>query len=64
SVNYYRNRKTGGEKQLVFLHLFYFRDLLDSPIPKRGRIKLLILFMRGFGDTCGEKPSRLGEIGK
>ncbi|MGE7661947.1 hypothetical protein ACQKL6_09495, partial [Peribacillus sp. NPDC097197] len=31
SVNYYRNRKTGGEKQLVFLHLFYFRDLLDSP---------------------------------
>ncbi|MFJ7677477.1 hypothetical protein ACIQXQ_05435, partial [Peribacillus sp. NPDC097198] len=30
-VNYYRNRKTGGEKQLVFLHLFYFRDLLDSP---------------------------------
>ncbi|MFJ7831068.1 hypothetical protein ACIQXU_12660, partial [Peribacillus sp. NPDC097284] len=31
SVNYYRNRKTGGEKQLIFLHLFYFRDLLDSP---------------------------------
>lgn len=24
--------KTGGEKQLAFLHLFYFRDLLDSPL--------------------------------
>ncbi|MEC1178373.1 hypothetical protein P9B03_07765, partial [Metasolibacillus meyeri] len=27
-----KNIKTGGEKQLAFLHLFYFRDLLDSPM--------------------------------
>lgn len=26
-----KNINTGGEKRLVFLHLFYFRDLLDSP---------------------------------
>lgn len=31
SVNYYKNRKTGEEKRIVFLHLFYFRDLLDNP---------------------------------
>ncbi|MGE7663620.1 hypothetical protein ACQKL6_18245, partial [Peribacillus sp. NPDC097197] len=39
SVNYYRNRKTGGEKQLIFLHLFYFRDLLDSPVFLLGTYK-------------------------
>jgi hypothetical protein len=26
-----RYQKTGGEKRNVFLHLFYFRDLSDSP---------------------------------
>jgi len=26
------NIKTGEEKRLVFLHLFYFKDLLVSPI--------------------------------
>ncbi|MEK3798824.1 transposase [Peribacillus sp. FSL H8-0477] len=30
-VNYYKNRKTGEDKRIVFLHLFYFRDLLDNP---------------------------------
>ncbi|WP_322555746.1 hypothetical protein, partial [Sporosarcina beigongshangi] len=25
-----QNTITGGEKRLVFLHLFYFKDLLDS----------------------------------
>ena len=31
SIKHYKNRKTGGEKRFIFLHLFYFRDLLDSP---------------------------------
>jgi hypothetical protein len=26
-----KNTKASGEKQLVFLHLLYFRDLSDSP---------------------------------
>jgi len=26
------NKKTGEEKRVVFLHLFYFRDLLESPL--------------------------------
>ena len=26
-----KNTRTGGEKRFVFRHLFYFRDLLDSP---------------------------------
>ncbi len=31
SEKYRKPTKRGGEKRLVFLHLFYFRDLLDSP---------------------------------
>ena len=26
-----KNTKAGGEKRFIFLHLLYFRDLLDSP---------------------------------
>ncbi|MFJ7746551.1 hypothetical protein [Peribacillus sp. NPDC097295] len=32
SMKHYKNRKTGGEKRFIFLHLFYFRNLLDSPL--------------------------------
>lgn len=28
----YKNRKTGEEERIVFLHLFYIRNLSDSPI--------------------------------
>ncbi|MFF2590304.1 hypothetical protein ACFVSS_20920 [Peribacillus butanolivorans] len=31
TMNNDKTRKTGEEKRIVFLHLFYFRDLLDSP---------------------------------
>ena len=31
SPNHRKIQKTGGEKRVVFLHLFQFRDLLDSP---------------------------------
>ncbi|MED5053220.1 hypothetical protein P9850_15580, partial [Anoxybacillus rupiensis] len=27
-----KNTKASGEKRLVFLHLFHFRDLSDSPM--------------------------------
>jgi len=31
SGKHQKNTKTGGEKRIVFLHLFYIRDLSDSP---------------------------------
>ena len=45
SIKHYKNKKTGGEKRFIFLHLFYFRDLLDSPF---SLTKSLITYSLGY----------------
>ncbi|WP_408020175.1 hypothetical protein, partial [Sporosarcina sp. USHLN248] len=68
-----KNTRTGGEKRFVFRHLFYFRDLLDSPvffkgsviqrgdIPNNGKSPKHCLQVKSYISYCS-KTSSLGTI--
>ncbi|WP_212965367.1 hypothetical protein, partial [Lederbergia ruris] len=34
----HKNTKSGGEKQIVSLHLIYFRDFLDIPLAVEAKV--------------------------